>query len=92
MPDRAFLFLFSIFMILVGVGAAAWLFLTGQAGTVDGLFLLLTVLLIAAVFALYVVHVIGVAMRAAAQPTTTGAKAGAGAAAKRTPEPAAQAQ
>jgi len=40
-------------------GAAVWLFVSGQAGTVDGLFLVLTALLSAAVFALYVKFVIG---------------------------------
>ena len=93
MSDRAILFLFSILMILAGVGAAVWLLVTGQAGTVDGLFLLLTALLLAAVFALYVMHVIRLAMQAAAQPAAPPAKTGAAApAAKRTPEPAAQAQ
>jgi hypothetical protein len=62
MSDRAALFLFSIFMIVVSLGAAVWLFVTGQAGTVDGLFLVLTALLSAAVFALYVKFVIGRAM------------------------------
>ena len=64
MSDRAALFLFSIFMILVSLGAAAWLLVTGQAGTVDGLFLLLTALLSAAVFGLYVKFMIGRAMEA----------------------------
>ena len=62
MSDRATLFLFSIFMIVVSLGAAAWLLVTGQAGTVDGLFLFLTALLSAAVFGLYVKFMIGRAM------------------------------
>ncbi len=78
-------------MIVVGVGSAVWLFATGQAGTVDGLFLLLTALLLALVFALYVLYVIRRALEAVAPPSQT-AKAGAAApAAKRTPTPAAQA-
>jgi predicted CDP-diglyceride synthetase/phosphatidate cytidylyltransferase len=64
MSDRAALFLFSILMIVVSLGAAGWLLVTGQAGTVDGLFLLLTALLSAAVFGLYVKFTIGKAMEA----------------------------
>lgn len=77
MSDRGFLFLFSILMIVAGLGAAAWLFVTGQAGTVDGLFLLLTALLVALVFALYAVYAIRRAMEAAAPPAPQAAKAGA---------------
>jgi hypothetical protein len=64
MSDRGALFLFSLFMIVVSLGAAVWLLVTGQAGTVDGLFLFLTALLSVAVFALYVKFVIGRAMEA----------------------------
>jgi hypothetical protein len=64
MTDRAALFLFSILMIVVSLGAAVWLLVTGQAGTVDGLFLLLTALLSAAVFGLYVKFTLGRAMEA----------------------------
>jgi len=67
MSDRAALFLFSILMIVVSVGAAVWLLVTGQAGTVDGLFLLLTALLSAAVFGLYVKFTLGRAMEAQKQ-------------------------
>ncbi len=93
MSDRGFLFLFSLLMIVVGLGSAVWLFATGQAGTVDGLFLLLTALLIALVFALYVLYAIRRALEAVAPPPPAQtAKAGAAApAAKRTPTPAAQA-
>ena len=52
-------------MILVGIGAAAWLVVSGQANTVDGLFLVLTSLLVAAVFALYVMFMIRRALEAA---------------------------
>jgi predicted membrane protein len=79
MSDRGFLFLFSIFMILAGLGAAAWLAVTGQALTVDGLFLVLTALLVALIFSLYVLFVIRSEM-AAAKPATAKAKAGAPAA------------
>ena len=67
MSDRAALFLFSILMIVVSLGAAVWLLVTGQAGTVDGLFLLLTALLSAAVFGLYVKFILGRAMEAQKQ-------------------------
>jgi len=87
------LFLFSVLMIIAGVGAAVWLLVTGQAGTVDGLFLFLTALLTALVFALYVVFMIHRAMEAAAAPAPQPAKAAAGqaaAAAKPAPAPVAQ--
>ena len=64
MSDRGFLFLFSIVMIVGSLATSGWLLATGQAGTVDGLFLLLTALLIALVFALYVMFVIHRAMEA----------------------------
>ena len=92
MSDRGFLFLFSILMIVAGIGSAAYLVATGQAGTVDGLFLVLTALLIAVVFAMYAMHVIHRAMEAAKKPAPTAAKPSAAAAkaAKPAPEPAAQ--
>jgi hypothetical protein len=71
MSDRGALFLFSLFKIVGSLGAAGWLFVTGQAGTVDGLFLVLTALLSAAVFALYAKFAIGRAMEAQKQPPAT---------------------
>lgn len=68
MSDRGVLFLFSLLMIVASLGAAGWLLVTGQAGTVDGLFLLLVALLTAAVFALYVKFTIGRAMDAQVKP------------------------
>jgi hypothetical protein len=68
MSDRGFLFLFSILMIVGGIGAAAYLVVSGQAGTVDGLFLVLTALLVAAVFGLYVKYMIGRAMEEVQPP------------------------
>ncbi len=91
MSDRGFLFLFSVLLIVAGLGAAVWLVATGQAGTVDGLFLLLTALLIALCFALYVVFMIRRAMEAATKPVAQPAKAGAAAPAAK-PAPAAVAQ
>jgi hypothetical protein len=89
MSDRGLLFLFSILMIVVGLAAAAWLIATGQAATVDGLFLLLTALLLALCFALYVVFMVRRAMEAAAKPATQTTKANAPAA-KAAPAPATQ--
>ena len=81
MSDRGFLFLFSIAMILGGVATAVWLGATGQALTVDGLFMALTALLVALAFALYLRFTVKRAMEEvarAAQPaktaTATGAK------------------
>ena len=92
MSDRGALFLFSLFMIVASLGAAVWLFVTGQAGTVDGLFLVLSALLGAAVFALYVKFVIGRALEAAAKPAVQPAKAeSAKAEAKTAPAPAGRA-
>jgi hypothetical protein len=58
MSDRAALFLFSLFMVIVSLAAAAWLLVSGQAGYVDGLFLMLTCLLVALAFALYLMYMI----------------------------------
>jgi hypothetical protein len=80
MSDRGFLFLFSIAMVLGGAGTAAWLVATGQANTVDGLFMLLTSLLVAAIFALYLRFMVRRAMEEVAQPTAQPAKASAAAA------------
>jgi hypothetical protein len=76
MSDRGFLFLFSLLMILGGLGTAAWLFISGQAGTVDGLFMLLTALLVAAVFGLYVKFMIGRAKEEVSKPAAQPVKAG----------------
>jgi len=65
MSDRGILFLFSLLIVLACLGASAWLVVSGQAATVDGLFLLLTCLLIALAFLLYVVFMIHRAMEAA---------------------------
>ena len=90
MSDRGFLFLFSLLMIAAGVGSAAYLVATGQAGTVDGLFLVLTALLLALVFALYIVYMVRRALEAAKAPAAQQAKAAAAKTAKPAPEPAAQ--
>jgi hypothetical protein len=77
MSDRGLLFLFSVLMIVVGLGSAVWLIATGQAGTVDGLFLVLTALIVAAAFALYVAFMIRRAMEASAKPVAKSAGAAA---------------
>jgi len=77
MSDRGVVFLFSLFMIVASLGAVVWLLVTGQAGTVDGLFLVLTALLTAAVFALYLKFTIGRAMEAQKQAVAPPAKAAA---------------
>ena len=74
MSDRGFLFLFSILMIVCGLGAAAYLVATGQAQSVDGLFLVLTALLVAVVFGLYVKYMIGRAMEETKAPAAKPAK------------------
>jgi hypothetical protein len=58
MSDRGILFLFSLLMVVASLGAAGWLLATGQAGSVDGLFLLLTCLVVAFAFSLYLVFLI----------------------------------
>jgi hypothetical protein len=88
MSDRGFLFLFSILMIVGGLAATAYMVATGQAATVDGLFLVLTALLVVAVFGLYVKYMIGIAMEPAEKPKAQPAKA----AAKESPAKAAPAQ
>src|SRR5215203_1958275 len=88
MSDRGFLFLFSILMILGCLATAGWLFATGQAATVDGLFLVCTALLVALCFLLYVIFLIRRAMEAPPEPKA--AKAGAAAAAKPAPATASQ--
>jgi TRAP-type C4-dicarboxylate transport system permease small subunit len=81
MSDRGFLFLFSVLMIVAGAAAVAYLVATGQAATVDGLFLALTALLLAVGFAMYVIYLIGRAMEPA-KPAAQAPKAAASSAAK----------
>jgi hypothetical protein len=72
--DRAILFLFSVLVEIASLAAAVWLLVTGQAGTVDGLFLFLTCLLIALAFGLYLVFMIKRAMEPAPAPAAQPAK------------------
>ena len=88
MSDRAFLFVFSVLVVVASLGAAGWLVASGQAGSVDGLFLLLTCLLIALAFSLYLLFVIRRAMASVAEPPAPKAKAAPAAQTK--PAPVAQ--
>ena len=90
MSDRAILFLFSVGVEIASLAAAGWLLATGQAGTVDGLFLFLTCLLITFAFGLYLVFVIRRAMESLNAPAVQPAKAGAAAQAQSKPAPVAQ--
>lgn len=58
MSDRAILFLFSVLVVVASLAAAGWLLVTGQADSVDGLFLLLTCLVLAFAFSLYIVFLV----------------------------------
>lgn len=81
MSDRGFCFTFSCVVILASLCAAGWLVATGQAATVDGLFLSLTCLLVAFAFGLYIRFMLAHAMeQPAAAPAAKAAKATAGAA------------
>jgi len=68
MSDRAMLFLFSVFMVIASLGATVWLAVTGQATTVDGLFLALTCLLVALCFGLYLKFMISRALESLQPP------------------------
>ena len=74
MSDRAFCFLFSCVVILASLGATGWLVITGQAATVDGLFLALMCLTMALAFGLYVMFMIRRAMESLQQPAAKPAK------------------
>ena len=81
MSDRGFLFIFSCIVIVASLGAVGWLVASGQATSVDGLFLVLMCLLIALAFGLYVMFMIKRAMEALEAPPAKPAKAAA------TPQP-----
>jgi hypothetical protein len=72
MSDRGFMFLFSLLMIVGSLAAVVWLVVTGQALTVDGLFLVISVLLVAAGFGLYLKFLIRRAMEPPAPPAKGG--------------------
>lgn len=62
MSDRGMMFVMSVIVLLGSLGCAGWLIVSGQASSVDGLFLLLTCGLIALAFALYLVFLISTAL------------------------------
>lgn len=92
MSDRAILFLFSVFVEIASLAAAVWLLATGQAGTVDGLFLLLTCLLVALAFGLYLVFMVRRAMEPAPAPAPAAQTAKTTPAAQPQPKPTPVAQ
>jgi hypothetical protein len=75
MSDRGFLFIFSCIVILASLGAVGWMAATGQATSVDGLFLVLMCLLIALAFGLYVMFMINRAKESLEVPPAKPAKA-----------------
>jgi hypothetical protein len=89
--DRAILFLFSVLVEIASLAAAGWLLATGQAGSVDGLFLLLTCLLVALAFGLYLAFIIRRAMEPeTAPPAAQTAKTAPAAQPQAKPTPVAQ--
>ena len=72
MSDRGVLLLLSLCVIFAALGVAAWLIGTGQIAYIDGLFLLLSCLVLAAAFGLYVRYLIRSVMQETA--LRTGAK------------------
>lgn len=68
MSDRGILFLFSLGVILTGLGAAVWLIDTGQAGYIDGLFLLIGCVILMTAFSLYVKYLIKSVMPVSTPP------------------------
>ncbi len=75
MSDRGILFLFSILMVIVALAASVWLVVSGQAATVDGLFLLLTCLLTAFAFGCYILYAVHRAMESLQPAPKAAAKA-----------------
>jgi hypothetical protein len=62
MPDRAWLFLGSVVMVLLSLAGAGWLVISGQVFGLDGLFMLLVFLTTALAFALFVWNLIAMAL------------------------------
>jgi cyanate permease len=92
MSDRAILFIFGVLVIVVCLGTCGVLLANGQAESVDGLFLILMCLSIAAAFALYLLFMIRRAMEPPPAPPKAAAKTAAPAAAKAEPVPQTQAE
>jgi len=77
MSDRGALFLFSLMVIIACSTLAVWLAVTGQAAYIDGLFLMLSSLIVALAFGLYVRYIVKSAM--AGTPAAAKAKSAAAA-------------
>jgi membrane protein implicated in regulation of membrane protease activity len=58
MSERGWLFIVSVLTVIGSLACSGWLVATGRAFNVDGLFLLLTCLLLALAFALYLFFLI----------------------------------
>ena len=63
MTDRALLFLASVAAVAGAIGVTVWLIATGQLGTFDGNFLLVSSMVMALAFGLYLRSMVGNAMR-----------------------------
>lgn len=72
--ERGLLFLFSLGIIMASLSVAVWLIVTGQAAYVDGLFLLLSCLVVALALGLYLKYLVKSAIELSA-PVKTAAKA-----------------
>ena len=68
MSDRALLFLVSLAVLLGALAAAVWLIATHQVGTFDGNFLLLSAVVVALAFGLYLRSMIRIAIKTATPP------------------------
>jgi len=64
MSERGILLLFSLGVIVASLGVAAWLITTGQAAYIDGLFLLLSCLILTLAFGLYLKYLVKSGVRA----------------------------
>ena len=68
MSDRVLLFVVSLAALLGALAAAIWLVASGQVGTFDGNFLLLSALVVALAFGLYLRSLIRTAIKTATPP------------------------
>jgi len=73
MSDHAFLFLVALICEICALGAAIWLIAAGQLATFDGNFLLLSALIVAAAFGLYLKFMIARAMETKPAPKAAAA-------------------
>lgn len=76
MSDRGLLVVFSLCVIVGCLSAAVWLAVTGQAAYIDGLFLMLSCLVLALAFGLYLRYVIRSVMADVPVTATSKVKAG----------------